>query len=215
VRTLRYLAIVPAVVLMAVVAALPAAAASNVLTIGSTSGTAVAVNDILTSGLKSGTKATFFSTSTGTTGVTCTASTLTAKVLTNPASSGTATESLTGQTFTTCTANVTGVTKVNSITVNNLPYNTSVTSAGAVTVSGTIQATVSLQSIIGAVTCVYKSTNATLTGTTSNTDNSINFSNQSFTKSSGPTLCFANVFLTAHYAKVLDSTQSNGVVFVH
>jgi len=217
-RRFRYLVVVPAAAFLALVTALPASAANNVLTIGSTSGAAVAVGDHLTSGLKSGTQATFFSSATGTTGVRCNTSTLAATVVTNPASPGTATESLTGQTFSNCTANVFGVTAVNSVTVTNLPYGSSVTSAGVVTISpgtGNISATVSLQTVLGAITCVYRSTNTNLTGTASNTDNSIKLTNQSFTKVSGPGTCFGTSFLSATYAQVKDTNQGNGVVFVH
>jgi len=214
-RIHRYLAVVPAAAFLAVVTALPAAAANNVLTVGSAGGAAVAAGDNLTAGLKSGTQATFFSTATGTTGVRCTTSTFAATVSSNPAAPGTAGESLTGQTFTNCTANVFGVQAVNSITVNNLPYAASVASGGALTLSGSISSTVSLRTVLGNITCVYNSTNPTFSGTAANTDQSITFTNQQLTKLSGPNLCFNNVFLTAKYGPVADASQGGGTVFVN
>jgi hypothetical protein len=205
-------------VVATVLTATPASAANNVLTRGSAAGTAVAVNDTLTASLATGTTANFFSSASNNTGVKCAVSTFTAKVLSNPAAPATATESLTGQTFTSCTANVAGVTSVSSVVVNNLPYATSVNSTTkAVTVSGTaalpIQTTVKLNTILGQITCVYRRTaTVSITGTASNTDNSIQFSNQQFAKFSGPSLCFASAFFTARYAPVLDAGQG---VFVN
>jgi hypothetical protein len=168
--------------------------------------------------LKSGTKANFFTTSNGTSGASCSASTLTATVTSNPAAGGTAGESLTAQTFSSCTSNIAGVTKVNSVTVNNLPYTVTANgSTKAITLSGgsagSIQATVSLGTVLGNVTCTYKagttsSGGGSLSGTGSNTDNSITLSNQQFTKSSGSGLCPTNSFLSATYAPVQDTSVS-------
>jgi len=114
-----------------------------------------------------------------------------------------------------------GVTKVNSVTVDNLPFGTTVDSAtGAVTVSGTdaapIQTTLSLGTILGSVTCVYRATNGSISGVTSNTDNSIAFTDQAFTKSSGPITCPGSGFFTATYAPVVDTTVEGGpVVFTN
>ncbi|MEY9835726.1 Tat pathway signal sequence domain protein [Streptacidiphilus sp. EB103A] len=186
-----------------------ASADDAVLTYGSAGGTAVAVGDVLTAPLASGTNATLYSSSTGTSGITCTSSQLTATVTSNPATSGTATESATAQTFSSCTSNVFGVLAVKSITVNALPYTTSVNSNGTLTVapSGTaIQTTVVLSTLLGSITCVYQA--PSLSGTTSNTDNSITFSNQAFTKSSGSSLCFSSGYFTATYAPIADSSVS-------
>lgn len=97
----------------------------------------VAVGDVLTASLASGTNATLYSSSTGTSGVSCSASTFTATAADNPASPGTATETLTGHTFdaSSCSSNVVGVLGVTSITVDNLPYSTAVGSDGSVTVT--------------------------------------------------------------------------------
>jgi hypothetical protein len=185
--------------------------AVNVLTYGSLGGTNVAVGNVLTSGLKTGTVATFYSTTTGTTGVKCSVSAFSATVLTNPAAGGTATESLTSQTFGTCTSNVPGVTSVMSVVVNNLPYNASVNGTSkAVTITGgtagVIQTTVKLGTLLGGITCVYLADLNTVKGLASNTDNSITFTNQKFNKSSGPATCFTTAWFSAVYAPVTDSS---------
>ncbi|MFI7435443.1 Tat pathway signal sequence domain protein [Micromonospora haikouensis] len=196
-------------------AAGPVALANTVLTTGSAGGTAVAVGDTLQASLQTGTTANFYSSATGTTGVKCAASTFTAKAVTNPAAPGTATESLTGQTFTSCTSNVVGTLGVNSVTVDNLPYAVSVTSAGAVTLTGSIQSTVSLRTLLGNVTCVYKASGGVVRGTASNATTSIAFVNQPFTKSAGPGTCFSSAYFSATYAPVRDTTQGGATVYVN
>lgn len=225
-RTRTSLTLAAALSALALAAAVvPASAAVHpdagtpVLTVGSLGGPAAAVGDILAAPLASGTSATFFSSATGTTGVSCTSSQFGATVTANPSTAGTATESLTSQTFTNCSSNVTGVTGVQSITVNNLPFNTTVMdSAGfPVTVSagsaGPIQTTVVLKTLLGNATCVY--TGGPLNGNASNSDNSISFTGQHFTKTSGSSLCFSDAYWTAKYAPVTDTTQGGGKIFVN
>ncbi|MEU1689669.1 Tat pathway signal sequence domain protein [Micromonospora sp. NPDC005707] len=205
--------------LTGVVGAAPAVAAptsslaSAVLTYPTPAGTAVGVNDVIQASLKTGTNATFYSSATGTTGVKCAASSFSAKVLTNPTAPGTATESLTAQSFTSCTTNVFGTTGVQSVTVNNLPYATKVTSVGGVvTISGTatapIQSTVVLNSLLGPITCVYRTGANSLTGTAANATNSITFTNQVLTKFSGPSLCFGTAYFSATYSPVRDTSRT-------
>jgi len=217
-RRYLYLAIVAATALLTT---LPAAAASadttGVLTYGTAAGPDVAVNDVLTAGLASA-AATFYSSATGTTGVSCSQSTFTASVTANPTAPGTAEESLTGQTFDGCTANVPGVTSVGSITLNNLPYISTVSSDGTVTISESsdttpLKTTIVLNTILGSVTCVYTATS--ISGVSSNTANTIQFTSQQFTKSSGPGTCFASGFFSATYGPVIDTTQGNAPVFVN
>ncbi|MFC8094492.1 Tat pathway signal sequence domain protein [Streptomyces sp. NPDC057301] len=188
--------------------AVPASAADTpVLT--TTDGAAVAVGAVLDANLASGTAATFYSSATGTSGISCTRSAFSATVTDNPAAPGAATESLTSHTFDTsgCTANVTGVLGVSGITVDNLPYTTSVSSDGTVTVTpaagSAVQSTVKLRTLLGTITCVYQA--PSLSGTASNADNSIAFTNQPFTKTSGSSLCFSNAYFTAKYAPVTSS----------
>jgi len=210
-RTRSLLALVGVVAALSV-SATPASAADSVLTTGSAGGDAVAVGDVLSASLATGTAATLYSSSTGTSGVSCSASTFTATVTDNPSAPGAATESLTGHTFDTssCTSNVVGVLGVTSVTVNNLPYTTTVASDGTVTVTpaagSTVQTTVILRTLLGSITCVYQA--PSLSGTASNTDNSIAFTNQQFTKTSGSSLCFSNGYFTAKYAPVTDTSQT-------
>ncbi|MEU6147190.1 Tat pathway signal sequence domain protein [Streptomyces sp. NPDC047081] len=209
-RTRTLLTLVGAVAALSIPAAVPASAADTpVLTTGSVGGTAVAVGDVLTAPLASGTSATLYSSATGTSGVKCTSSTFTATVTDNPTAPGTATESVGAQTFdsSSCTSNVVGVLGVSSITVDNLPYTTTVASDGTLTVTpasgSTIQTTVKLTTLLGSITCVYQA--ASLAGTASNDDASINFTNQAFTKTSGSSLCFSAGYFTAKYAPVTDN----------
>jgi hypothetical protein len=220
-RTRSLLALAGVVAALSASAVLPASADDvPVLTTGSAAGTPVAVGDVLAASLATGTTATLYSSATGTSGVSCSASTFTATAADNPASPGTATESLTGHTFasSSCSSNVVGVLGVTSITVDNLPYSTAVGSDGSVTVTpaagSTIQTTVKLRSLLGTLTCVYRA--ASLTGTTDNSDNSLSFTSQQFTKFSGSSLCFANGFFTAKYAPVTDTSQADSpAVFVN
>lgn len=195
------LAVVGTAVALTLPAITPAAAAGAVLT---TAGGDVAVGDVLNASLATGTNATLYSSATGTSGVTCASSEFAATVTDNPEAPGTATESLTAHSFGNCSANVVGVLGVTSITVNNLPYTASASSDGTLTVTpasgSTIQTTVVLRTLLGSINCVYQA--PSLTGTSDNTDSSITFTAQQFTKSSGSSLCFANGYFTAKYAPV-------------
>jgi hypothetical protein len=214
-RTTRILAALAA--LSVALIGTPANAADdevNVLTTGSTGGANVAVGDVLTANIKTGTTADFATASGGTTGIKCAASAFTATVVDNPPAPGVATESTTAQTFGSCTTNILGATRVNSVVVNNAPFTTTVESGtGTVTVTGTatapIQTTLNLGTILGSVTCVYVATAGSITGVSSNVDNSIAFANQQFSKSSGPITCPASGFFTATYAPVLDTTLAD------
>ncbi|MFJ9773205.1 Tat pathway signal sequence domain protein [Kitasatospora sp. NPDC101157] len=189
-------------------AALPADAAGPVLTAG---GAAVAAGDALAAPLVAGTSATFYSTATSTTGVTCATSRFSAGVLTNPAAPGVATESLTGLTFDSCTADVTGVTSVESLTVDTLPYGVSVDDATGLPVTltggsaGPIQATAVLDTWFGTITCTYRLSGA-FTGTADNGTNSLTFSNEHFAKSGGSGLCPADGYFSAGYGPLADTS---------
>lgn len=193
-------------------------AAGNVLTTGSATGPAVAIGDVLSASLPIGTKARIATTQGGSTGITCNTSAFTATVKGNPAAPGTATETATAHTLSSCTTNIIGATGVQSITVNNLPYGTAVVSGGALTVTagaaGPIQTTLKINSILGLMTCVYRA--GSLTATPSNTDNSLTFTDQLFTKASGPGTCPANGYFSAKYGPVLDTSQAGSpAVFVN
>ncbi|MFC8510088.1 Tat pathway signal sequence domain protein [Streptomyces sp. NPDC057411] len=197
-----------AAVLAVTASASATAAAGAVLT--TTSGTAVASGDTLSASLASGTKARIATTPGGSTGITCSTSAFTATANTNPAAPGTATETVTAHTLSTCTTNITGATGVQSITVNNLPFAAAVTSGGSLTVSagsaGPIQTTLKINTILGLTTCVYRA--GSLTATPSNADNSLTFTDQLFTKYSGPSTCPGSGYFTAKYGPVLDVTQA-------
>ena len=77
--------------------------------------------------------------------------------------------------------------------------------------SGPIQTTVVLRTLLGSVSCVYQAA-AGLSGTADNSDNSIKFSNQQFTRTSGSSLCPANGFWTAKYSPV---TAGGEAVYVN
>ena len=183
-----------------------------VLTTGAagTDGANVAVGDVLNAAVAAGTTANFATASGGSTGVKCAVSAFTATVTDNPVAPGVAGESTTAHTFSSCTANIFGVTKVNSVTVNNLPYGTTVDSAtGTVTVTGgtaPIQTTLAMGTLLGSITCVFQATNGSISGVASNTDNSITFTDQPFTKTSGSSLCPTSGFFTAKYAPVQDTS---------
>lgn len=198
----------------------PVPAVVNVLTVGSAGGANVAVGDVLTASIVAGSTANFATTSGSTTGVKCAVSTFTAAVVNNPVAPGVAIESTTAQTFGSCTANILGVTGVTSVVVDNVPFATTVSSAGVVTVTGTdaapIQTTLKLRTILGSVTCVYRADADAIKGVAGLTDSSIAFGDQKFNKFSGPITCPANGFFTANYTPVLDTSLTDtSAVFVN
>ena len=199
----------------------PAPADINVLTVGSAGGANVAVGDVLSASVAAGTTADFTTAAGGTTGIKCAESTFTATVVDNPVAPGVATESTTNQTFSSCTANIFGVTGVTSVVVNNVPFATTVDStAAAVSVTGTeaapIQTTLKLKTILGSVTCVYRADAGAISGVAGVTDSSISFANQKFNKFSGPITCPSNGYFTASYSPVLDTSVTDSpAVFVN
>ncbi|WP_338895471.1 Tat pathway signal sequence domain protein [Streptomyces sp. TG1A-60] len=216
-RTRSLLALVGTTAALMVSAVSPASAADTVLTTGGPAGDAVATGDVLNASLASGTAATFYSSATGTSGVSCAESGFEAVVEENPAAPGTATETVTSHTFGSCTSNVFGVLGVTGVTVNNLPYTAAVSSDGAVSITpsagSVIQTTVVLRTLLGSINCVYQA--PSITGTASNDDNSINFVGQAFTKTSGSSLCFSSGYFTAKYAPVTNTTQGGASVHVN
>ncbi|MEU6085380.1 Tat pathway signal sequence domain protein [Streptomyces sp. NPDC047085] len=206
-RKRSLLALAGTVTALTVAAAVPASASDAVLTTGAAGGSAVAVGDTVTAPLAAGTAATLYTTANSTSGVKCTTSQFTASVTGNPTAPGTATESVTAHTLANCTSNITGVLGVDSITINNLPYSATITSDGTLTVTppsgSAIQATGKLRTLLGTITCVYRA--PSLTAQAANADNSITFTDQQFTKSSGSSLCPASGYFSAKYAPVTDA----------
>jgi hypothetical protein len=209
---------------MALLTAVPVLASSNAVlsdTAANPNGTNTPVGNIIHWVLVSGTKATFFATSTGTTGISCTVSSMDWEVLTNPPAPGTATFSVIAWSFSSCTANG-GIKTVNSITVDHLPYNASITSGSppSVTISpgsnGAIHITFKLTTIFGQMlTCGYHvhATSGNLSATASNSNNSIKFTNQQLDGDSGNNgQCVSTLFFSAEYV-ASDSSNGNAAVF--
>ncbi|MFI9363368.1 Tat pathway signal sequence domain protein [Kitasatospora sp. NPDC053057] len=194
--------------------------AAAVMTQGSATGPAIAVGDTLVANLASGTAATFTDGAGSTNGVSCANSSFSATVTSNPAAPGSATEQLNSQSFDSCTSSVLGVMGVQSVTATSLPYTNTVTSgSGGVSLNGTsagpVGITVVLNTLLGTISCVYQSPNG-ITGSTSNSDNSISFANQPATLVSGPGLCFSTGYFSATYGPVTDSSAAgNPVLYVN
>jgi hypothetical protein len=190
------------------------AATHDVLTSGKAGGANVATGAILKASLASKTTALFNAGKSGK--ITCKTSSVTDKVTKNPAKPGTADLSLTAQSFSKCSAadnpNFTGV---KSVTVNKLPYTTTISDSKGdpVSVSKT-QVTLDLDTTVGVVTCVYKASSTH--GSASNKTQTITFSNQEFKKSSGPEVCPSSGKFSATYGPVLDtSVKGDPHVFVN
>jgi hypothetical protein len=219
VRKYFYVGSLAAAALIAVVPAASAAAAPvHVLTTGKVGGPAVATGAVLKASLAARTAA-VFKTNLGS--VTCTTSTFTAKVVSNPAKPGTAKESITAQTFSNCKSSLSGVAIKGSI-VGNLPYNATVSDARGkpVKVSGRNAAkplltTVTIKIGTGApFKCSIKA--ASISGTSSNTGNVVVFVNQKFTKAAGGIFCPSSGTFSARYGPVRDSSvRGNPAVFVN
>lgn len=217
-RRYLYVAAVVASTLCATLVASTAAYADTggVLTVGAVGGQNAAVGDSVVASLAGGSSATFYSTATGTTGVSCTSSTFSTTVTSNPSVPGIATETLDSQNFAGCTTNVVGSTGVRSVALNNLPFTVSVDgSTNAVTVgagsAGVVQSTVVVSTILGTVTCVYRPAAGTISGVTDNATNAIIFTNQPFNKVSGSVLCLSTAYFSATYSPVIDTTQGAAV----
>jgi len=216
VRKYLYLAAVAASAAVLALPATSADAAGHVLTISKTGGTAVKVGAVLKSGLASGTKAVF---AFGTQKLTCKSATISATVKTNPVKPGTATESLTAATVSKCTVNVANIT-FKSFKVKNLPYKVSVSDAAGfpVKISGQskkkpILVTVNVSLNGTPFSCSYKA--ASISGHASNTGNTVAFSKQKLTKSSGAN-CPASANFSATFGPVTDSSVTGSPkVFVN
>jgi hypothetical protein len=209
------------VVASALIAFLPvtsaAAASVHVLTTGKANGPAVKPGAVLKASLAKGSGATF-TTSLGK--LTCAKSGLTLKVSANPAKRGTARETVTAQTFSKCTINVSGVT-VSSVTVSNLPYHVTVSDAkgNPVKVSELSKTKPLLTSFTAkagtvVVSCSFKAT--TISGSASNKGNVSVFVKQRFTLASGGVFCPASGTFSAAYGPLRDSSvKGSPAVFVN
>jgi len=218
----KFVPVIAGIVASAAVVAVPATMASaaarvHVLTIKKVGGPAVRANAVLKSGLAKGKTAVF---SLGTEKLTCKSAHFRATVRDNPVKPGTATESLTAETFAKCTVNITGVV-VKSIKVLDLPYKVTVSDATGfpVKVSGTsktmpIKVAVKVALGTTSVACTYKA--SSIKGHASNTGSTVKFSKQKFTKARGGALCPASANFSATFGPVRDTSVTNSPkVFVN
>jgi hypothetical protein len=185
---------------------------ATVLTTDTLAGPAVAVGDTISAGIVAGSQALFATAPAGANGMKCNTSSFSAVVNDNPAAPGAAALGSTLAVSDCTVSGVPGVTGVNSVTINNQPYATTVASDGTVTVTGTdtapISATLVLRSLLGTVTCNFIASGNSISAVADNTDNSITFTDQKFDKSSGPAACVANGYFTARYTPVVNSASS-------
>jgi hypothetical protein len=220
--TVRKYFYIGAVVAMTLIAALPATAAEaasvHVLTTGRVGGPAVKPGAVLKASLARG-SVVLFNNNLGK--LTCTRSTFTAKVVTNPARPGTAKESITAETFSGCKISIRGVT-IMSQSVGNLPYNATVSDAKGhpVHISGRSKAkplllTVTVKIGAGApFKCSVKA--ASIVGSASNRGSVTAFVKQKFTKAAGGVFCPASGTFSAAYGPVRDSSvKGSPAVFVN
>jgi len=209
-----------AMLVLAPAGAALAAGKTDVLTTFKVGGPNVKSGAILKAGLAKG-KTAVFSTTLGT--LTCSVSTFTARVVTNPAKPGTATESITAQTFSKCKISVANVFITGS-SVGNLPYNASVSDAkgNPVKISGRnktkpllLSITVKVGSTGKPFTCSVKA--ASISGTWTNKGNATVFVKQKFVYAAGPKLfCPKSGTFSATYGPVKDtSVKGSPAVFVN
>lgn len=226
----KYLGAAVIAAIAALLTAVPALASSNAVlsdTNPNPNGTNTAPGSVIAGSLSS-TNAQFTTTSGGSTGVFCTTSTTSATVGPNPGDNptapGTANLSLTAQTFSSCTSNISGVRSINKVTVDHLPYNVSITSPPPDTVtispgsSGNIHVTVNVTTIFfQTLNCGYHvhASSGNITGSAGNGTNTISFSNQQFDGDNGNNFqCTTTAFFTASYSQV-DSSNGNAPVFAN
>jgi hypothetical protein len=187
-RKYRYLAAAAAsfmVIGVSAGAALAAPATSTpVLRISSTHGAAVKNGAKVGASLAKGQKVSMvISGSAGKFTSTCAKSTFAGKVVKNPASKGKASLSITSETLSSCKISTTLVT-LKSITAVNEPFNATITSKGAVTISGTkaskpVGFSANLMFETTPLTCVF--TAASNKGTAANKHNTVTFKNVKLT----------------------------------
>jgi hypothetical protein len=200
----------------AALAANPHAAAKPVLTIVKVGGPAVKAKAVLSASLpKKGTVT--FATKLG--NLTCSASTIAAKVLKNPSKVGQATLSVTSVSITKC-AKIDGFSL--TVTSINLPYGATIKNSkgfpvtlSAISKAKPIGFKASVKSI--GLTCTF--TTASMTGSASNKTNSVTFSKQKLSLAKGSSADCADVgttvTVTATYGPIVDlSVAKTPKVFV-
>jgi hypothetical protein len=208
--------LLPAAAAAALLAIAPMTAASaashDVLTISKVGGPNVKVGAILQSGLKFGKTAVFTA---GNVKVTCKRVMFKDQVTKNPSKPGTAVEKLKSQTFSSCTVTgISGTRGAPKFVLNHLPYTTTVTSKGAVTVNKS-STTISVGTTLGTIKCTYVA--KTTKGIASNKSQTITFTGQPFIKTSGPpSTCTHTAKFSATFGPVVDaSVTGHPRVFVN
>jgi hypothetical protein len=194
-----------AIVVMTPMAA--SAATTDVLTTTKVGGANVAAGAKLSASLKSGTKAVFSDGSAGS--VTCAKSSVAETVTANPAKPGTATLSVTGISLSSCTATISGITvTVKSVKDYKAPFKATVSDAKGFPVTVTKPGFVVVASADGiTATCTFQA--ASIKGSASNSNSSVNFTDQAFKVVTGSnSLCPSGGDLTVAYAPVKDTSVS-------
>lgn len=180
------------------------ASTTDTLTYGSQGGTNVSVNNVIGSSLQSGTTATFYTTTSGSTGGSCSAGAFSATVTSNPAVGSVSDESTTKQSFSNCTDNLSFT--ISSITITT-PYAT--TMGGNGTRIASLKSTLVGKDSAGAtVTCHYNGSNIVGTWV---------FTNQELTLGSGSSsVCESALYFSATYGALLDTSVSgHPIVYVN
>jgi hypothetical protein len=227
-RTLAAAVAAAALLPFSLLAAGPASAATkhDVLTYGKAGGTNVAAKSILTAGLSGKSEAVFASGSTAT--VSCKTSTITVKVVKNPTAKGTATESLTAQTFSKCSVSGSEASLIVSISLalTKGTYGVTVsdkTKSDPVVVSkpsATVKVTLAKSVGGGTLTCIYNA--KSVSGAESNKHQTVTFTNQTLKliSSEDKSLCSAlpSAQFSATYGPVVDNSvkgKKKPAVFVN
>jgi hypothetical protein len=210
-RHFRYLAVVAATA--AVVAAqvgMADAASVHVLTNGMTGGTAVQSGAVLTASLAAKTPAVF---SLNGEKLTCTSSSLSAKVTSNPTAPGKATESLTALKLGKCKVNVSGV-KLKTTKLNNLPYTVTISDAKNFPVTATGHSkskplSVTVTVVLSGQSYVCSYTAKSVAGTAANKGNTVKFSGQKLTVAKGSnSACAKSADFSATYGPLTNSSAA-------
>jgi hypothetical protein len=104
---------------------------------------------------------------------------------------------------------------VNSVTIQKSPYKTTISdSTGDPTAVFKVSTKLSLQATIGTIFCTYGTT--AVKGKASNSGQVLIFTNQPFTKSTGPSVCPSKGNFSASFGPVIDtSISSHPHVFVN
>ncbi|MFF0298419.1 Tat pathway signal sequence domain protein [Kitasatospora sp. NPDC004614] len=171
-----------------------------------TNSPAVTAGTPLSADLVSGSVATLYWPGT-TTGFRCTVSHLSSTVAADPNAPGVLSGPVNVLTFSGCTSNVVGVTGVNSLTMDYLPYTLAFYNAPGNPVAlypnsaGIIQTTIVFKTLAGTATCVLRANS--LNGNHTGNPSRIDLVQQPFTKYSGPSICSSSLELTAAYGPIV------------